>query len=64
MEFAGVYLMKLDPAVLEFWISRLDQTRAYSENEKWAQHNRNIGVLDTADYFVIRTKALEERRRI
>ena len=59
VEFAGVYLMEHDPLVLEFW----DQpnppiTLHYSVKQKNGR-TRNIGVLHTPDYFVIRKKPLE-----
>jgi putative transposase len=58
VEFAGVYVMEHDPLVLEFW----DQphppiTLHYLVKQKNGR-TRNIGVLHTPDYFVIREDAL------
>ncbi len=57
VEFAGVYLMEHDPAILEFWDQPPSITLHYSAKLKNG-HTRNMGVLHTPDYFVIREDAL------
>src|SRR6266849_3909686 len=57
VEFAGVYLMEHDPAVLEFWDQPPSITLHYSTKLKNGG-TRNIGVPHTPDYFVIREDAL------
>src|SRR5258707_480291 len=57
VEFAGVYLMEHDPAVLEFWDQPPSITLHYAAKLKNGGI-RNIGVLHTPDYFVIREDAL------
>ena len=63
VEFAGVYLMEHDAKVLEFW----DQpnppiTLHYPVRLKSGQM-RNISVLHTPDFFVIREKVHEHGER-
>jgi putative transposase len=57
VEFAGVYLMEHDPAILEFWDQPPSITLHYSAKLKNG-YTRNMGVLHTPDYFVIREDAL------
>jgi len=57
VEFAGVYIMEHDPAVLEFWDQPPSITLHYAAKLKNGG-TRNIGVLHTPDYFVIREDAL------
>ena len=57
VEFAGVYLMEHDHAVLEFWDQPHSITLYYSAKLKNGR-TRNMGVLHTPDYFVIREDAL------
>lgn len=57
VEFAGVYLMEHDPAVLEFWDQPPPITLHYQVQQKNGR-TRTIGVLHTPDYFVIREHAL------
>ena len=57
VEFAGVYLMEHDPAVLEFWDQPPPITLHYPVQQKNGR-TRTIGVLHTPDYFVIREHAL------
>jgi putative transposase len=57
VEFAGVYLMEHDPAVLEFWDQPPSISLSYAAKLKNGG-TRNIGVLHTPDYFVIREDAL------
>jgi putative transposase len=49
-EFAGVYEMEHDPAVLEYYDQPPSITLHYQ-----AKNGRAIGVLHTPDYFVIRS---------
>lgn len=57
VEFAGIYLMEHDPSVLEFWDQPPSITLHYPAKLKNGG-TRNIGVLHTPDYFVIREDAL------
>ena len=52
-ELAGVYEMEHDPTVLAFY----DQPPPIKLQYQ-AKNGRNIGVLHTPDYFVIRADAL------
>src|SRR6516162_7105475 len=57
VEFAGVYVMEHDPAVLEFWDQPPSITLNYEAKLKKGGM-RHIGVLHTPDYFVIRENEL------
>ena len=57
VEFAGVYLMEHDPAVLEFWDQPPPITLHYPVQLKNGR-TRTMGVLHTPDYFVIREDSL------
>src|SRR6266566_4588704 len=57
VEFAGVYLMEHDATILEFWDQPPSITLHYPVKLKNGR-TRNVGVLHTPDYFVIRSDAL------
>lgn len=59
VEFAGVYVMEHDPAVLEFWDQPNPPITLHYPVKQKNGRTRNIGVLHTPDYFVIRKKLLE-----
>ena len=54
VEFAGVYVMEHDPLVLEFWDQPNPPITLHYPVKQKNGHTRNIGVLHTPDYFVIR----------
>lgn len=58
VEFAGVYLMEHDPAVWEFWDQPNPPITLHYPVKQKNGRTRNIGVLHTPDYFVIREDAL------
>jgi len=60
VEFAGVYLMEHDPAVWEFWDQPNPPITLHYPVKQKNGRTRNIGVLHTPDYFVIRKKPLEQ----
>ena len=59
VEFAGVYMMEHDPLVLEFWDQPNPPITLHYPVKQKNGRTRNIGVLHTPDYFVIRKKPLE-----
>lgn len=58
VEFAGVYVMEHDPLVLEFWDQPNPPITLHYPVKQKNGRMRNIGVLHTPDYFVIRQDAL------
>jgi len=60
VEFAGVYMMEHDPLVLEFWDQPNPPITLHYPVKQKNGRTRNIGVLHTPDYFVIREKPLEQ----
>jgi putative transposase len=60
VEFAGVYLMEHDPLVLEFWDQPNPPINLHYPVKQKNGRTRNVGVLHTPDYFVIRKKPLEK----
>ena len=64
VEFAGVYLMEHDPLVLEFWDQPNPPITLHYPVKQKNGRTRNIGVVHTPDYFVIREKAQEQGKRM
>ncbi len=60
VEFAGIYLMEHDATVLEFWDQPNPPITLHYPVKLKNGRMRNIGVLHTPDYFVIREKTLEQ----
>ena len=60
VEFAGVYVMEHDPLVLEFWDQPNPPITLHYPVKQKNGRTRNIGVLHTPDYFVIRKRPLEQ----
>lgn len=63
VEFAGVYLMEHDAAVLEFWDQPSPPITLHYPMKLKNGQMRNAGVLHTPDFFVIREKSLEQGER-
>lgn len=63
VEFAGVYLMEHDAAVLEFWDQPNPPITLHYPVKLKNGRMRNIGVLHTPDFFVIQEKILEQGER-